>query len=61
MYKLNSNYATRVKENIDKLLVVGFIESVEEVTWLDTPIVVVPKKNGMLKICIDFKKLDVAT
>jgi hypothetical protein len=61
MYKLNSNYATTVKENIDKLLVVGFIESVEEVTWLDTPIVVVPKKNGMLKICIDFKKLDVAT
>jgi hypothetical protein len=50
MYKLNSNYATTVKENIDKLLVVGFIESVEEVTWLDTPIVVVPKKNGMLKI-----------
>ncbi len=61
MYKLNSNYATTVKENINKLLVVGFIEFVEEVTWLDTPIVVVPKKNGMLKICIDFKKLDVAT
>jgi hypothetical protein len=26
-----------------------------------SPIVVVPKKNGKLKICIDFKKLNVAT
>ncbi len=26
-----------------------------------SPIVVVPKKNGKLKFCIDFKKLNVAT
>jgi putative transposase len=26
-----------------------------------SPIVVIPKKNGKLKICIDFKKLNVAT
>jgi hypothetical protein len=26
-----------------------------------SPIVIVPKKNGNLKICIDFKKLNVAT
>jgi hypothetical protein len=26
-----------------------------------SPIVVVPKKNGKLRICIDFKKLNVAT
>jgi hypothetical protein len=25
------------------------------------PIVVIPKKNGKLKICIDFKKLNAAT
>jgi len=61
MYKLNSNYATTVKQDIDKLLAVGFIESVEEVAWLDTPTVVVLKKNGKLKFCIDFKKLNVAT
>jgi len=42
------------------LLTVGFIESVEETTWL-SPIVVVPKKNGKLKICIDFKKLNATT
>jgi hypothetical protein len=26
-----------------------------------SPIIVVPKKNGKLKICIDFRKLNVAT
>jgi hypothetical protein len=26
-----------------------------------SPIVIVPKKNGKLRICIDFKKLNVAT
>jgi hypothetical protein len=42
------------------LLVVGIIQSVEEVTWL-SPIVVIPKKNGKLRTCIDFKKLNAAT
>jgi len=42
------------------LLIVEFIQSIEKVTWL-SPIVIVPKKNGKLKIYIDFKKLNVAT
>jgi len=49
-----------VKKNIDKLLVAGFIESIKEATWL-SPIVIVPKKNGKLRICIDFKKLNATT
>jgi hypothetical protein len=52
-YKLNPNYVTIVKQEIDKLLVVGIIEYVKEATWL-SPIVVVPKKNGKLRINIDF-------
>ncbi len=52
-YRLNPNYATIVKQNIDKLLVDGFIEYVKEITWLSS-IVVVPKKNGELKIYINF-------
>jgi len=59
-YTLNPNYATTVKQYIDKLLTTGFIEFVEEATWL-SPIVVIPKKNGKLKICIDFKKLNATT
>jgi hypothetical protein len=42
------------------LLTTGFIESIEKTTWL-SPIIIVPKKNGKLKICIDFKKLKTTT
>jgi hypothetical protein len=42
------------------LLATGFIKLVEEATWL-SPIVVMPKKNGKLKICVDFGKLNVVT
>jgi hypothetical protein len=49
-----------VKQDIDKLLLAKFIESIEEAIWL-SPIVIVPKKNGKLRIYIDFKKLNVTT
>jgi hypothetical protein len=32
MNRLNPNYATRVKQDVDKLLVTKFIEFVEEAT-----------------------------
>ncbi len=57
---MNLNYATAVKYDIDKLLATRLIQLVEEATWL-LPIVVVFKKNGKLRICVDFKKLNKAT
>jgi hypothetical protein len=49
------------KQDIEKLLDVGFIKLVEEATsWL-SPIVVVPKNNGKLRIYVDFKNLKVLT
>ncbi len=54
-YILNPNYAT-----VLKLLTTRFIQIVEEATWL-SPIVVVLKKNGKLRIFVDFKKLNKAT
>jgi hypothetical protein len=42
------------------LLAAGFIQFVEEASWLSLK-VVVPKENGKLKICIDFKKLNATT
>ncbi len=57
---MNPNYVTVVKHDINKLLTVGLIQLVEEVTWL-SPIMVVPKKNGKLRICVDFKKLNKLT
>jgi hypothetical protein len=52
-YRLNLNYVIAIKHDIDKLLATRFIQLVEEATWL-SPIVVVPKKNRKLKICVDF-------
>jgi hypothetical protein len=59
-YRLNPNYATTIKQDIDKLLITGFIEFVKEVTWL-SPIIVITKKNGKMRIYIDFKKLHAST
>ncbi len=59
-YKLNPNNATAVKLDIEQLLVAGFIQSIEEAKWL-SPIVIMLKKNGKLRICMDFKKLNKAT
>ena len=46
-YQMNLNYVPKVKEEIDKLLRVGFIRPVKKTTWL-CPIVVLPKKNGKI-------------
>jgi len=43
-YKLNLNYVSIVKQNINKLLTIGFIKPIEEAIWL-SPIMVVPKKK----------------
>lgn len=37
-----------------------FIEPINRYTWL-SPIAIVPKKNGKLRVCIDFWKLNAST
>ena len=59
-YRINPNYAKAVKEDLEKLLKASFIEPVDQATSL-SPIVVVPKKNGKLRICVDFRRLNAAT
>mgnify|MGYP000146696510 CR=1 FL=1 len=59
-YRMNPNYATRVKEEIDKLLLVNFIRPMKKATWLSL-IVVIPKKNGKIWVCVDYQKLNAAT
>ena len=59
-YRLNPNYAIKVKEEIDKLLKVGFIWPVKKATWL-SPIVVIPKKNGRIRAFVDYRKLNAMT
>ena len=38
----------------------GFIYKIEHTPWV-SPLVVVPKKNGKLRVCINLKKVNVAT
>ena len=57
---MNPNYVVRVKEEIEKLLGVGFIQPMKKSIWL-SPIVVVPKKNGKIRVSVDYRKLNVAT
>jgi hypothetical protein len=58
--RVNPNYAAKVKEETDKLLQLGFIRLVKRATWL-SPIVVVPKKNDKLRVCVDYRKFNLAT
>ena len=59
-YRMNPNYAVKVKEEIGELLRVRFIKPVKQATWIN-PIVVVPKKNGKIRVCVDYRKLNTAT
>ncbi len=55
---MNPNYVTIIKYDIDKLFVASFIKLVEDISWL-SPIVLVLNKNKKLRICVDFKVLNV--
>ncbi|MCO5563706.1 hypothetical protein L7F22_017353 [Adiantum nelumboides] len=57
---MNPNYAKKVKEEIDNLLKAEFITEVESSDWL-FPIMVVPKKNGKLRVYVDYRKLNAQT
>ena len=59
-YRMNPNLARQVKEELDRLLRVGFIAPIKNPEWL-SPIVVVPKKNKKIQIYVDYRKLNVAT
>jgi hypothetical protein len=56
-YRLNPNYAAKVKEEVNKLLKISFIQPIKCVTCLSS-IMVVLKKNGKLRVCIDYQKLN---
>lgn len=57
---MNPNYAERVKEEIQRLLDAKFVRLVNRYTWL-SPIVIILKKNGKLRVCIDYRKLNATT
>ena len=56
---MNLKHAQAVREEIDKLLKGGFIYEIEHIDWV-SPIVIILKKNGNIRVCINFKKVNVA-
>ncbi|KAL0730557.1 hypothetical protein Bca4012_026650 [Brassica carinata] len=58
--KLGSERATAVNEEVERLLKVGSITEVRYPDWLANP-VVVKKKNGKWRVCVDFTDLNKAS
>ena len=59
-YTYNDTFTKKIKEEIDKLLVAEFIYEIKHTDWLSS-IVVVPKNNGKLWVCVNLKKVNAAT
>ncbi len=57
---MNPNYALKVREDLDKLLDAGFIYLIKTTQW-SFHLVIAPKKNGKLRICVDYRKLNAQT
>ena len=54
-YRMNPKYAEVVKVELEKLSEAGFIRPVENTEWV-SPITLAPKKNGKLRVCVNYKK-----
>ena len=46
-----------IKQEVDRLLEVGFIREIQYPKWLSN-VVVVPKKNGTWRVCMDYTNLN---
>lgn len=57
---MNPTLKDIVKEELQKLLDAGLIYPISDSEWV-SPLVLVPKKNGKWRICVDYKELNKAT
>lgn len=49
-----------MKQDVQKLLDVNFIYPISNSQWV-SPLVVIPKKNGKWRICVDYIELNKST
>eukprot|EP00253_Pinus_taeda_P002916 PITA_02916 len=58
--RMNPALKDIVKEEVQKLLDAGFIYPISDSEWVSL-LVLVPKKNGKWRICVDYRELNKAT
>ena len=58
--RLNPHLKDVAKDELQKLLDVSFIYPISDSKWV-SPLVVVPKRNGKWRICVDYRELNKAT
>ncbi|KAL6348227.1 hypothetical protein AAG906_003093 [Vitis piasezkii] len=58
--RLHPRWSLQVKEEIQKQLSAGFISMVEYPEWLAN-VVPIPKKDGKVRVCVDFRDLNKAS
>ena len=59
-HRMNPNMRDIVKEEIQKLLEVGFIYPILDIEWV-SPLVIIPKKDGNWCVCVDYRELNKET
>ena len=57
---MNPNLRDIVKEEIQKLLESKFIYPISDSEWV-SPLLIVPKKIGKWRVCVDYRELNKAT
>ena len=58
--RMNPQLPLLVKAKLEQLLEAGFILLVEITDWV-SPVVLVRKKNGKLRVCVNYRKLNACT
>ncbi|OMO89508.1 Retrotransposon gag protein [Corchorus capsularis] len=58
--RIANDVILKVKEEVERLLKAGFIRTARYVEWISN-IVPVVKKNGKIRVCVDFRNLNSAT
>ena len=58
--RLHPKWSLKMKEEIQKQLSVGFLSVVEYLEWLAN-VVPIPKKDGEVRVCVDFRDLNKAS